>query len=191
MLTFFGDIVTDGLVPILSYQLKYSFIDAGVKVEIKYSINEHCDTVHRLGFYTALSNDYDLIEYFGYGEGETYVDCFYSADFGYYTTSPDEEYHAYTKPQESGSHYGTRKLQISDKSHSLVFDGEFSFSYIPYSISQLTQKEHGFELVKDDKNYLAIDFFMSGCGSSSCGPNLKQEYKVPRKAKKSFVISIR
>ena len=191
VLTFIGDIVTDSLVPILSYQLKYSFIDSGVKVELKYSINEHYDSVPRIGFYTALPNAYDLIEYLGYGEGETYIDCFHSADFGYYTTSPDEEYQAYVKPQESGSHYGTRKLQISDKSHSIVFDGEFSFSYVPYSISQLAQKAHGFELVKDDKNYLAIDFYMSGCGSNSCGPAIKEEYKVPRKGKKSFVISIR
>ena len=83
----------------------------------------------------------DLIEYLGYGEGETYIDAYRSADFGYYTTSPSEEYYSYVKPQESGSHYATRKVQISNQTNSIVIYGEVSFSYIPYSINELSKNE--------------------------------------------------
>lgn len=191
VLTFIGDIVSERLIPIATYQLNYSFCNTGVQVELKYTLDENFSSLPRIGFYTELPDEYDLIEYLGYGEGETYVDAYHSADFGYYTTSPVEEFYPYLKPQECGSHFGTRKVQISNKAHSIVIDGEISFSYIPYSINQLCEKKHNFELEKNGKNYFAVDYFMSGCGSHSCGPDLQEKYKVPRKAKKSFIISVR
>ena len=191
VLTFIGDIVSERFIPIATYRLKYSFCNLGVQVELKYSLDENFSSLPRIGFYAELPGDYDLIEYLGYGEGETYIDAHRSADFGYYTTSPTAEFYPYVKPQESGSHYGTRKVQISNQRHSLVFDGEVSFSYIPYSINQVCSKKHNFELERNGKNYLAIDYFMSGCGSHSCGPCLQEKYRVPRKAKKSFIISVK
>ena len=191
ILTFTGNIVSERLISIASYQLKYSFCNTGVQVELKYTLDENFSRLPRIGFYTELPNEYDLIEYLGYGEGETYVDAHHSADFGYYTTSPSEEYYPYVKPQESGSHYAARKVQISNQTNSIVINGEVSFSYIPYSINELRKKKHNFELQKDGKNYLAIDYFMSGCGSHSCGPELQEKYRVPIRGKKSFIISIK
>ena len=150
VLTFIGDIVSERLIPIVSYELKYSFCTKGVHVELKYALDENFGSLPRIGFYSELPSEYDLIEYLGYGEGETYIDAYHSADFGYYTTSPAEEFYPYVMPQESGSHYGTRMLQISNQAHSLVVDGEVSFSYIPYSINQLRDKKHNFELEKGE-----------------------------------------
>ena len=191
VLTFYGDISGVQMRPILSYQLTYRFLISGVEVELSYSLNENFASLPRIGFYTQLPNEYDLIEYLGYGEGETYVDMYRSADYGYYTSSPDKEYHHYVKPQESGSHFSTRKVQISNMRNSLVVSGDFSFSYIPYSIEQLRTKKHDFELETDGNNYFAIDYFMKGIGSHSCGPELQEKYRVPNKGKKSFVLSIR
>ncbi len=191
VLTFMGDLVSEKYYPILSYKLKYTFCAIGVKVELKYERNEDFSTLPRLGFCAELDENFNMIEYLGYGEGETYVDLHRSADFGYYTTCPKSEYHHYVKPQESGSHYGTRKLQVSSPTNSIVVDGEISFSYIPYSVKQLAETAHDFELKKDEKNYLCIDYFMSGSGSNSCGPAIKEEYCVPQKGKKSFIISVK
>jgi beta-galactosidase len=49
-------------------------------------------------------------------------------------------------------------------------------SYYYYIIS-LCKKKHNFELQKSDKNHLAIDYFMAGCGSHSCGPDIQEKYK--------------
>lgn len=191
VLTFVGDIVSEKLCPILSYTLRYSFCTTGVQVEFKYSLSDDFSTLPRIGFYTELPNKFNIIEYLGYGEGETYVDAYHSADFGYYTTSAEEEFHHYVMPQESGSHYGTRKVQISSQEHSVVIDGQVSFSLSPYSIKQLCEKKHDFELVKNGKNYFAVDYYMCGLGSNSCGPAMLEKYRVPRKGKKSFILSIR
>ncbi|MBR2498608.1 MAG: hypothetical protein IKB67_02725 [Clostridia bacterium] len=191
VLTFTGDIVSDKFYPLISYRLRYSFCANGVNVELKYTQNEDFSLPPRIGLCTELPESFNLIEYLGYGEGETYVDMHRSADFGYYTTCPESEFHHYVKPQESGSHYGTRKLQVSSIDNSLVVDGEISFSCVPYSINQLKKTAHDFELKKEGKYYLNIDFFMAGSGSNSCGPNIMQKYCVPKKGKKSFIISVK
>ena len=191
VLTFKGDIVSDKFYPLLSYKLRYSFCMTGLEVDLKYTHNEDFAVPPRIGFCTELPTTFNLIEYLGYGEGETYIDMHRSADYGYYTTNPEAEYHHYVMPQESGSHYGTRKLQVSSNENSLVFDGEFSFSCVPYSIKQLKDTAHDYELKKENKYYLNLDFYMSGSGSNSCGPGIKEKFSIPKKAKKSFIISVR
>ena len=191
VLTFCGDIVGESVRPILSYQLKYTFCITGVKTELNYVLNDDVPFLPRIGFYTALSDKFNIIEYMGYGEGESYIDMHSSTEFGYYTSSPDAEFHHYLKPQESGSHYATRKVQVSNEANSIVVDGEISFSLVPYSIKQLCEKKHDFELEKDGHNYFAIDYYMGGIGSHSCGPELNEKYRVPRKGKKYFILSVR
>lgn len=189
-LTFSGNIVGEQKLPIASYRLTYKFLIAGVEAELSYSVNDGFSDLPRIGFCAELPNKYYLIEYCGYGPGESYVDMHGSADFGYYTSVVGKEYHHYAKPQESGSHYGVRKVQISSLDDSIVVSGDFSFSMLPYSVNTLRGTKHDFELVTGDKNYFSVDYFMSGMGSHSCGPCLQEKYKVPRKAKKSFIISI-
>lgn len=189
-LTFVGHIVSEQVCPFVSYQLTYRFLITGVEAELNYSVSDDFSELPRIGFCTELPKEYNLIEYLGYGAGETYVDMHSSADFGYYTSFVDKEYHHYVKPQESGSHYGTRKVQISNMEHSIVISGDFSFSMLPYSVEMLRSKKHDFELEENGKNYFSVDYFMGGMGSHSCGPVLQEKYRVPRKAKKSFVISL-
>ena len=188
-LVFKGNIVGEQVCPIASYKLTYRFLTTGVEVELDYALADGFPDIPRIGFVTELPDEFTLIEYLGY-EGETYVDMHESANFGYYTSFVDKEYHRYVKPQESGSHYATRKVQISNMRHSVVASGLFSFSMLPYSVEMLKSKKHDFELKTNGKNYFSIDFFMGGIGSHSCGPELQEKYKVPRKAKGVFVISV-
>lgn len=190
-LTFVGNIISEQVCPIASYRLTYRFLITGLELKLGYSVNDGFSDLPRIGFCTELPSEYNMIEYFGYGEGETYIDMHESADFGYYTSFVDREYHHYVKPQESGSHYGTRKVQISSMDRVIEVSGDFSFSMLPYSVDMLRSKNHDFELEKSGKNYFSIDYFMSGVGSHSCGPVLQEKYRVPRKAKKSFIISLR
>lgn len=189
-LYFTGHIVSEKVCPIVSYTVAYSFCNAGCKVSFNYTLNENFSSLPRIGFYSEFPDDFDLIEYLGYGEGESYVDMHSSCDFGFYTSNVNREYYHYVKPQESGSHYGTRKMQISNIDNSVKVEGNFSFSYLPYSIKQLSETKHDFELVKNGKNYLAVDFFMRGIGSHACGPELLDKYKVPRKGKCTLLISV-
>ena len=50
-----------------------------------------------------------------------------------------------------------------------------------YSTRALTEAEHTDELVADGKTHLRIDYKVSGLGSASCGPALKEEHRLQEK----------
>ena len=59
-----------------------------------------------------------------------------------------------------------------------------------YSTDALYKAEHTDELEKDGKVHLRIDYKVSGIGSNSCGPGLRDKYKLQEKdIAFSFTIS--
>jgi beta-galactosidase len=64
----------------------------------------------------------------------------------------------------------------------------FSFSVLPYSVKQLREAKHHFELPKSDGVYVHLDVAMSGVGTASCGPALIKEYQAPKKGNNTFRI---
>lgn len=62
----------------------------------------------------------------------------------------------------------------------------FSFSVNPYTTKQLCETLHSFELEENDFVNVCIDLAMRGVGSHSCGPELPDEYEIPRKGKNTF-----
>ena len=49
---------------------------------------------------------------------------------------------------------------------------------LPYTQEELASKRHNFELQEADHTVLCLDYKMSGIGSQSCGPELKEEYQL-------------
>ena len=86
----------------------------------------------------------------------------------------------YIKPQETKSHLANY-LIIKGKENKLTFNGMNSFSYLPYTIEELINKKHNYELKENSKNILCLDYKMSGIGSYSCGPELNNIYKLTDK----------
>ena len=54
----------------------------------------------------------------------------------------------------------------------------FSFNLSPYHQEELAIKKHHDDLVESRSTVLCIDYKMSGIGSNSCGPALKQPYRL-------------
>ena len=98
-----------------------------------------------------------------------------------------KEYFAWIKPQENGSHYGATRLTLANGMH-VTADKAFSFSVLPYSTEQIKSVAHVFELPVSDGVYVNIDAAMSGVGTASCGPELKEEYRAPKAGKITFRI---
>lgn len=96
----------------------------------------------------------------------------------------------YIKPQECGSHYGAEWLNIYNKNEKIQIYGEndFSFSVLPYSVDEIKNAAHNWELPESNAVYVSLDIGMRGLGSNSCGPNLKDEYELSREGKNIFDI---
>ena len=136
----------------------------------------HLPYLPRFGLRCFLAKNENAVEYFGYGEQESYIDKHHAAKLGIYFTTAKQNHTDYVKPQETGSHFACEYV----KSENLFVraDRPFSFNLSPYTQEELDRKKHGYELTESEYNLLCIDYKMSGIGSNSCGPNLKEKYRL-------------
>ena len=56
---------------------------------------------------------------------------------------------------------------------------DLSFNCSHFSPAQLTGTAHDYELIPQSVTYVNIDYKQAGIGSNSCGPRLREEYRLP------------
>ena len=186
-----GSMAADSIVPHLRYTLTYKFFEEGVTVGIEYEKCEFYEFLPRIGFTAKLDKSFKKAEYFGYGPYESYIDKRLACRKDVFNTTVEENFVHYVRPQENGSHYGTEYLELTNGKNTLRAEGDFSFSLSPYGIKTLMRTAHDDELPKSDGTYLCLDYYMSGIGSGSCGPQLADKYKAPDKGEGSITIIVK
>lgn len=144
-----------------------------IDMQSSVKVGENLPVIPRFGlrFFTKGEN----VKYYGYGSYESYSDkhlCTYLDEFN---TTVSDMYEPYIKPQENGSHFGTRYVETENIRVSS--DTPFSFSALHYTQEELTEKKHNFELEKCDDTVLCIDYKQNGIGQNSCGPLTQEEYR--------------
>ena len=168
----------------------YRFTKSGVELSFEYEQNnkQYYDYLPRIGLVLDLDGDYDSLEYKAYGPYETYKDSYKHMIKDVYKSDVDKQHFHYVKPQESGSHFGSDYVKVSNGKNALCAYGMESFSCTKYSIEELTNTKHDFELKGDGKTHMCLDFAMSGLGSNSCGPLTEEYARVPQKGKGAITI---
>lgn len=149
------------------------------------NVDKNAEWLPRFGIRAQLDNSFKNEEYFGYGPQESYIDKHNSCYKGLFAKTIDEEITGeYIVPQDCGNHYDTLWGCVRDDGGiGLLFrsDKGFDFSALPYSIEQLNEAKHRFELGKPSGCNLLIDYKRSGVGSNACGPELREEYRLNEK----------
>ncbi len=163
--------------PYMQFVLKVSFFADG-RINYKLSANkrEGVFWLPRLGFEFLLPAASKEFTYFGHGPLESYSDMCRAMPMGMYSSSSDNEYVEYVRPQEHGNHYDTRLLKIGG----LEFTSpqKFEINVSNYSGMALEKANHTDELISDGLVHLRVDYKVSGIGSGSCGPQISDAYKV-------------
>ncbi|HIS49935.1 MAG TPA: DUF4981 domain-containing protein [Candidatus Gallacutalibacter pullistercoris] len=133
----------------------------------------------RFGVRLFLPESFDRVEYFGYGPIESYSDKHLASYLGRFTSRVEDQHEDYVKPQENGSHFGTREASLSDGNVSLTARSSqpFSFSASPFTQEELTEKMHDYELDTSGYTVLCLDYKQNGIGSNSCGPMTEKPYR--------------
>ena len=169
--------------PVLRYLVTYTvFSDGALKTEFDVSVRDGLPFLPRFGCEFTLPAETEDVKYFGYGSVESYSDKRLYATLGEYKSKVKDQHEPYVRPQENGSHYGTKWAQVySAAGEGLTFAGDMHFSASPYSIKQLTETGHEYELKADGLTYVKIDYKQSGIGSNSCGPALDEKYRFNEK----------
>lgn len=157
------------------YEAKYTFMQPGrIDVELSGKFDNTRPYLPRLGFEFCINEP--EFEYFGYGPGESYIDMHNASRMGLYKSDADSEYVNYVRPQEHGNHYNTKMLKIGG--FEFTSEKGFEANVSRYSAKELDSRKHCFELEKDGRVYVRIDYKVSGIGSGSCGPQLSEKYQM-------------
>ena len=174
------------LAPIMDFTLVYMFYHNAVDVELSYRVADYVSYLPRVGIAFALPKTMaQRFTYQGYGPHESYIDKHLASECGKYAGVTNKEYFHYVKPQESGSHFGSTEIVFCD-GIKITAEKQFSFSVLPYSARTLAGATHDFELKEDGNIYVSLDIAMSGIGSNSCGPELAERYRAPKKGRNIF-----
>ena len=112
---------------------------------------------------------------------ESYIDKHRASYISNFEQKIEDMYEPYIRPQENSSHCGCTELTVKGEKTDIYITNKsgFSFNASCYTQEELASKRHNFELEKCDNNVICIDFYHSGVGTNSCGPELKEKYRVP------------
>ncbi len=135
----------------------------------------------RFGIRLFLARSFDDFAYLGYGPYESYVDKHQASYFGKFSSKVADSHEDYIRPQENFSHYHCSEMKIWNGDATVTFTAAspFSFNVSEYTQEELAGKRHNYELEKCGSTVVCVDGMMAGVGSSSCGPALAQEYRIP------------
>ncbi|EUC32828.1 glycoside hydrolase family 2 protein [Bipolaris zeicola 26-R-13] len=148
-------------------------------------------TLPRIGLVLELPKQFQKVEWFGRGFGESYRDSKLSQPVGKYTASSiDELWVDYEVPQESANRTDTRYVSITNGSGAGLlaqFAGKaeaerklFDFQASHYRMKDVAAAGHPHELRKSKREevVLRLDAQHHGLGSGSCGPRTLDEYSL-------------
>jgi len=139
----------------------------------------------RFGLQITMPPGNEVVEYFGYGPHESYVDKHWSTRKSRFVTTVAAMHENYLTPQENGSHYATEWAVVSNlQGMGLLYIGQddFSFNASHFTPRDLTAAGHPHELTPREETIVHCDMMMSGVGSNSCGPELLPQYRLSQKA---------
>ena len=165
----------------LEVTARYEISDTGeIRMDIQGKKLPNLPYLPRFGVRLFLPNDFEAVEYVGYGPYESYIDKRRASFKDTFADTVSELHEDYLKPKENGSHWGCEELTLTSatgaKLH--VFGDDFSFNASHYTEEELTLKKHNFELTECGHTVLCLDGEMAGIGTNSCGPKLQKKYQT-------------
>lgn len=154
-----------------------------IKIHTEVETADKRPCLPRFGFRLFLDRQFSDIEYYGYGEYESYSDKHQASYKGIFRNQIEKMHEDYIKPQENSSHYGCEYVKAGngDIRLHICSDDDFSFNASVYSQEELTEKKHNYELQESGSSIICIDYRQAGIGSASCGPMLAEEHSIREK----------
>lgn len=184
VLCFEGNFAPNGMNWGIQTSITY-VIDAEGTVEMKiHGTFMKAPDIHfpKLGTQLILPESFGKVTYCGLGPMENYSDRECAAQKGIYQAMADAMDRSYDYPQEYGNRGKVEWAQFYSSSDQVgiafASDRELDFSVRPYSDAQIYEATHAFELEKEHRLYVNLDYKNSGLGSGSCGPERLEQYQV-------------
>jgi len=163
-----------------------------IRIQSHVKVADNRPYLPRFGLRLCMNDCFSNVEYYGYGPFESYVDKHHASFKGIFKNRIENLHENYIKPQENSSHGGCDYVKIGNGIMQMKVESEkdFSFNMSEYTQEELATKSHHYELEKSGFAVLCLDYKQSGIGSTSCGPQLLEQYRFDEKEfNLSFLIS--
>ena len=190
--------VTRALPMQAAYTLAYRIIPSGV-VEVTGDYtpahNDQLD-LPRLGLRMRMPEQFSRVSYYGKGPGENYEDRQAGSFVGQYTTTVDELYYPYVRPQENGHRVAVRRMAVTDpKGHGLeiIGQGTFEFNALPMAREDLEKgrQSHMNDVPRRPYTELSLDYRQQGVGGyDSWGSRTEPTALIPANKPYSFTLTM-
>ncbi|MCI4667231.1 MAG: DUF4981 domain-containing protein [Bacteroidia bacterium] len=164
-----------------SYLLRYVFnnySDAPIHIDMKLD-REGDLPLPRVGLHFLLPKETENLKWLGLGPQSTYPDRKSGGRMGLWENTISKDYVPYIKPQHYGNKTGVKWISVAkDNNIGLRVQGNnLNASVSPYSINELSTKNHTHELVPDTHKHLYVDVAMMGVGGDlSWAPATHKEF---------------
>ena len=136
----------------------------------------------RFGVRTGINAKFNRVLWYGRGPEESYCDRKTGQRIALHTSTAEEMFHPYVRPQACGNRTDVRFVELTrEDGYGIRFtaDDTMEFSVLPYSQEKLDKAEHLHELQKDTFLTLTLDAKQRGVGGDMPGVAcLHEPYKM-------------
>lgn len=160
----------------------YTFYGNGdLLIEVQADPSLALPPLPRLGLRLALPAGFESVRWYGRGPNESYWDRKQGTRFGVFSSTVNEQYVPYVKPQENGNKTDVRWLALTDSAGvGLLAVGQpyFEFSAHHFTPEDLSKAAHTHEIGRRPEITLHLDYKQAGLGTASCGPGTLPQYRL-------------
>ncbi len=174
------------------YVWEYTIYNTGaIELDATYSVL--ITNVRRVGLGMEFPKNFSNVEYYARGPWENYPDRKTGSLLGRYTTTVDDMFELYPKPQSMGNRENLRDLTLVDPETGngikVETEGDVAFSTLFFDDAKLKGATHAWELEKGDI-YAHFDCAQRGLGNGSCGQGTGTltEYQIPYGKSYSYTL---
>lgn len=179
-ITSHASVVAETVQKILDVTITWKIEAAGkIDADIAVTKDDEFPDLPRFGVRMFLDKKLSAVRYFGMGPQESYCDKHQAASHGLYRADVGDLHEDYIRPQENGSHYDCKYVELNKSRYGIVASAEkaFSFNASYYTQEELEKKTHNYELIESDSVVFCVDYALNGIGSNSCGPVVLEQYR--------------
>ena len=155
-------------------------VDSGFRVSETVTLPKELNDLARVGINFEVDGALNNFTYFGIGPNETAPDR-KIGKVHRYSSTVDQQYVPYVKPQENGGHMGMRWFSLTNQSgHGLYFqlDKPRLVTVTPMRSEDLANATHNVFVNPCGNTVITIDGAHRGIGTASCGPDTLAKYLI-------------
>ncbi|MCC8360614.1 glycoside hydrolase family 2 TIM barrel-domain containing protein [Salinimicrobium sediminilitoris] len=211
---------------VVTFKVGYDLPKKVAKVEVQYTVSpdgvlkldykfeplqEDLPNIPRLGMYLLLPNKFSEMSWYGKGPEESYWDRKTGQKTGIFGGKIVDQFHRYSRPQETGNKTEVRWMQVQAKNHILqatALDNFLHASVWPFAMVEIDLQEdeietsasglvpvtrkHGADIKTGEVVQWNIDHLQMGVGGdTSWGRHVHPEYTIPANQKYEYSFELK